>query len=172
MVSKSARRLNGVDAMKFIMAFAVVIIHIQCLFKVEYSASINWFIRLAVPYFFIASGFLTACRFNNLDSLSDKSKYLKRKALRFGKMFLLWLLIYMPISLVAFDYSDISALSKDIVLYVSNVILIGESKFAWPLWYLYSSMIAYFILCVSVRRRWGKIAALLIAAFVIARLLV
>lgn len=166
------KRLNGVDVIKFIMAFAVVTIHVQSLFKVNYAASINWFIGLAVPYFFIVSGFLTARRLTILDTHHDKIKYLRKRALRFQKMFLLWLLIFLPISLIAFDYSSFYALLKDIARYVINVILLGESKYSWPLWYLYSSMIAYFILSVLSRWKRSTISALLFAAFIIAGLVV
>lgn len=165
-------RLNGVDVLKFIMAFAVIIIHVKSLFDVNYQTLLNWFIRLAVPYFFIVSGFLTARRLTILGTHHERTKYLKKRALRFGKMFLSWILIYLPISLITFNYSNIEVLSKSIIMYVKLVMFYGESRFAWPLWYLYSSMIAYFILSVLSRWRWGRITALLLAALVVAVLVV
>ena len=125
-----SKRLNGVDVFKFMMAFAVITIHIQPLFKFNYPGFINWIISLAVPFFFIASGFLTARRLTVLDSIHDRIKYLRSRSLRFGKMLVIWLLIYLPLSMAYFNYSDIYILSKDIARYVINVILTGESKFA------------------------------------------
>lgn len=168
MTTISKKRLNGVDTVKFIMAFAVVTIHIQPLFNVNYAESINWFIRLAVPYFFIASGFLTARGLSLLNSRDERVGYLKNRALRFGKMFLIWLLIYLPLSLASFNYSNVYVLSKNIAWYVVNVILTGETKLAWPIWYLYSSMIAYFILSVLCRYKCRRITVLLLAVLIIA----
>lgn len=162
-----ANRLNGIDAMKFLMAFPVVFIHIQPLFYCLYPNTVSWFIRLAVPYFFIASGFLTARGYQNIASDADRRTYLKRRALRFGKMFVIWLLIYLPLSLISFSYANGYVLAEDVAIYIIQVVLFGESHWAWPLWYLYSSMIAYFMIYKLSRFRSGKSMTVILVALIV-----
>ena len=56
--------MGGVDLGRFVMALGVVLIHLEAMFYTDgyYGAFLDWFIRLAVPFFFMASGYLVLRR--------------------------------------------------------------------------------------------------------------
>ena len=51
------KRYNTVDVMKVIMAFNVVGIHVGSYFDIIFSANVNYALDMAVPFFFVCSGF-------------------------------------------------------------------------------------------------------------------
>ena len=51
------KRYNAIDVMKMIMAFNVVGIHVGTYFDLNYSSNVNFVLDMAVPFFFICSGF-------------------------------------------------------------------------------------------------------------------
>lgn len=58
MVSLTQKEYPGIDLLKYIMALAVVTIHIHTLnLDIEPPVMVTWFIRSAVPFFFVVSGF-------------------------------------------------------------------------------------------------------------------
>lgn len=92
---------NSIDLMKFIFALLVIAIHFPPL--VDISNIVNWALiqfvaRLAVPFFFICSGYLL---FRKTD-LANKEKTqarIKRYTLRIIKMLIIWYLLYFPLIL-------------------------------------------------------------------------
>ncbi len=166
-----SNRLAGIDIMKFIMAFAVLTIHVQVFFSYNYPSFINWFIRLAVPFYFLSSGYLTAQRYMGLSDKNEKAEYLRHKGFRFGRMFMLWIIIYMPFSIIDFEFNSPSLFIKDVALYIFKIIVTGESRFAWPLWYLYSSMVAYLLFGVLCKLKNFKYYAVLLSIITIAGVL-
>jgi len=59
LVSKNSD-LTGLDIVKFLMAFAVIAIHCRnegLVGASEWPLGIEWIVKMAVPFFFIASGF-------------------------------------------------------------------------------------------------------------------
>lgn len=131
------------------MALAVVAIHVQALYNnktgiIIYPILFEWFIRLAVPFFFITSGWLIHRKISQM-SKYEITKYLDKKIISTIKILGLWLLIYLPISIIYYK-SCSTTIFHDIAVYTFNLIIKGESYFAWTLWYLYAlaiSLIAF-----------------------------
>lgn len=147
----------GVDICKYIMAFAVVAIHVStpgCI-GIKLPDILVWFVRLAVPFFFVASGFFLQHKLERL-ALEERIKALRRRSSQLIKLFCYWLIIYFPISLYLAIDSGRSCL-KSAASYVFNVVINGESSYAWPLWFIYSLSIVCLIWSFAQRSRLLKI---------------
>lgn len=141
-------QLPGVDCTKFIMAFAVIAIHAQARSVgggQQFPFIIQWFISLAVPFFFITSGYLLGHKLNVNSQLNDASTILKNRSLKLFRLYGLWLLIYIPVAAI-FYYTQHISIINAIKNYTISVILNGESPYSWPLWFIYSMAISCFIL--------------------------
>ena len=125
------RIYTGIDLFKLIAAVLVVLLH-----AVETSA---WypcevkfvFTRLAVPFFFIASGFFF---FNGLDKAKNKFEYFRRYEKNILKLFIVWaLIIYLPFTILNYIdiYHDAGPLKLSGLLF-RRIFIIG----AGPYWYL------------------------------------
>ena len=138
-------RHNHIDLWKFIMAIAVVAIHTRPLINLKGSIVLdffNLFISMAVPFFFMTSGYLLWSRIDGF-SADEKNSVLCVRAKSVGKMYAIWTLIYFPLALMPYmmvnvqEYEKISPL-KFIIYYVRGVILRGQNYNSYPLWYLLS----------------------------------
>lgn len=98
------KQYAAIDIVKFICALLVVAIHTAPL--MEISPESNFFIvqvlsRLAVPFFFIMSGYFA---FSHIDfdkswKDSENLSYIKRYLLRIFKLYLIWTILYLPLTL-------------------------------------------------------------------------
>src|SRR5688572_928654 len=100
------KNYTGVDIVKFIMAVFVIAIHTQPLYSMRDTGYFHLYeiiISTAVPYFFMASGYFLFTKINNDDqTLDDKLVKLRQYILKLIKLYLIWTVIYMPITL--YDY--------------------------------------------------------------------
>lgn len=108
---------GDVDTVRFIAAFCVVAIHIRPL--LNYSALGNFLFvdglcRIAVPYFFLVSGYFWA---RKPTSLSSQLAFLGRIAI----LYALWTAIYYPVVLESWDMSH----------YLRRVFLTGSYHHLW-----------------------------------------
>ena len=95
-------KYNSIDLFKFLMACCVIAIHTQPFFgcsnflvKKVYDSIVN----CAVPFFFMASGFLLAVKLKWPYSLKENEVILKKYLVRIMKMYALWSLIYLPLAI-------------------------------------------------------------------------
>lgn len=141
-------QLNGVDVAKFVMALAVVAIHVQPAYYdgQVYPDGFVWFIRLAVPFFFIGSGYLVGRRMESVEDDGSRRDYLRSKARNFFRLFLLWALIYLPFTLFELYKGGVSGLGQGLMKAVGLFTLCGDEKWGWAIWYLYASGVAYWLL--------------------------
>lgn len=148
--------LSGVDLAKFIMAFAVVAIHVSTnsALGIPFPEIIQWFIALAVPFFFITSGYLLERKLADIPTIDLKRKCLSDRSGKLLKIFIYWLIIYLPIAIYVYSFSDYP-IWKDILAYIRSVILNGETPYAWPLWFIYSMSIVLFILSKALFRKYA-----------------
>lgn len=152
----SGNQLPGINLMKFLMAFAVVAIHSQNLSVGQrYMPAINWVISLAVPFFFIVTGYFTARRLQSFNSEAESEAYFTAHARKSLRLYLSWLLVYLPVTITVYLLSG-KPLMSCALDFVSSILVRGESPFAWTLWYIYSTffffLIARFLYC----RKDGK----------------
>lgn len=138
---ETRKELPTIDVIKFIMAFGVVAIHSAACLNQEYVSIFQWFIRCAVPFFFITSGFLLERKLEKSDEVFSVCLDRSKKLLR---LFGIWLLIYLPITIFIDTVND-KSFFEDLVRYIYSVLLFGESEYSWPLWFIYSSAIVVLI---------------------------
>ncbi|MDE6288132.1 MAG: acyltransferase [Muribaculaceae bacterium] len=129
--------LQGVDVFKYIMALAVVAIHVEYCFDLHFPAAVKWFNSLAVPFFFTVSGFLMSRTLSVKSNDNDRAAYLKARATKILKLFLTWLAIYLPLTLVWGRYNHVE-FSRYIQDNIMMIVTGGEMELAYPLWFLYS----------------------------------
>lgn len=138
---------KGVDIFKFIFAFCVVWIHIEVFIPEKYPPTVDWLLKLAVPFFFIATGFLLR---NKSSDYANVSSFLLKRSGHIAVLFVLWILIYLPI-----DICEIYRLNRfntdEVSRYIIHLSLFGEGYYSWPLWYLYSLCIGLFLMALASR---------------------
>lgn len=145
----NAQNFNCLDLTKFIMAIIVVAIHTHPLEGCDnqYILFIYSFINnLAVPFFFITSGFLLG------NKLSKNEKNLnniyKGNIYKYVKLYLIWTIAYLPLALIPYITNNYT-LGQSVTDYFSNLVFLGHNYNSWILWYLlstiYSLCVIYFI---------------------------
>lgn len=133
--------IAGIDVIKFLMAFAVIAIHCRLSElhgETEWPKAIGFIVSLAVPFFFIASGFLLSRRIDsgNLTDL-EKQRFIRKRSLVLFRIFICWLIVYLPIAIYSYS-TEGTPLFKAITGYLYKAILSGHSMWAWQLWFVYS----------------------------------
>lgn len=143
------KKINSLDVAKFIMAILVICLHTYPLKKFEPLPLFSIITNIAVPFFFIASSYLLFKKFfnsnNNLVIIYD---YIKRMI----KLYLIWNVIYFPISIYGSFYNSTAltggGIIKAIIIYIRDLFLRGEHYYSWPLWYLLSIIyVVIFVFC-------------------------
>lgn len=143
--------------MKFIMSFAVIAIHSQYLAQnPQYYEWFDWFISLAVPFFFIVTGYFTATRLQSYKLNSEGKTYLRTHMNKSLRLYCSWLLVYLPITLIFYLHSG-RTLASSISNLAYSILICGESPFAWTLWYIYSTTFFFLIARWLYYRKGGKI---------------
>lgn len=117
---------KGVYLMKFIMAYFVVAIHTT-------DWSLMGLLEIAVPYFFIASGFFLFRKLGG--SREEDLLVIRRWTFRVLKLYLVWTAVYLPFTVVGF-LRDGLTLETSLMVFLRNFLFVGENYLSWPLWYL------------------------------------
>lgn len=146
---------NGVDIIKFIMSFAVIAIHApEYLWPNErnYYWLIDWIIRLAVPFFFITSGFLIQKKMDNLANQNICREYLRTRASKLFRIWAIWLFIYIPLALWGMHDMEVS-MPQLCLTYIEGILLTGRSIHAQPLWFIYSMAIIIWMWSFFLKKR-------------------
>lgn len=145
---ESQKIYPGIDLFKLIAAVLVVLLH-----TIETT---NWypneikfvFTRLAVPFFFITSGFFF---YRGLRKSSDKRTYFFKYEKNILKIFVIYaLILYLPFVITSYIQNNPDAGGlKIVLLLVRRVLIIGPG----PYWYLVALAwsIAFLYICYSKR---------------------
>ncbi|KAB7789607.1 acyltransferase family protein [Bifidobacterium leontopitheci] len=132
----------GLDAGKMIAAVLVVVTHSRILTTVPTPVArvIGVFISLAVPFFFIVSGFLC---FHLSRGSHDAELWRTRKGASTGLwLYVAWTVAYFPASITSFVVEHAGFNVVTFIRYVHKVIFVGE----WQLWFLLSMAIGYAVI--------------------------
>lgn len=138
------RNYNAVDLMKFIMAIVVVAIHTHP-FEAINNAAFNEFLNsvtdMAVPFFFLASGYMLALKLTNPFSSEKDLSVIKKYTIRMAKLYLLWTAVYFP--LMVYEYiKDGLPVVKAVLQYLQYFVFVGDKH----LWYLLSAVYALLLI--------------------------
>lgn len=148
---KEKKDYSGIDIFKFFMAISVVAIHVEIFkdFGNKIISNILFnLLDLAVPYFFIASGFFFFLKINLAISNVQKNEVFNLYIRRVIELYIFWTCLYLPITIWSFFKND-APFHWDATYFLFNVILVGENYFSWSLWYLlsifYSLSLLYYL---------------------------
>lgn len=133
---------SALDLAKFICAFLIIGIHTGPLLDVSETANfvlIQVFSRIAVPLFFLISGFLL---FSKMDGEREWNDYenvhiLKNAVLRIIKLYVIWSIIYLPFNYLLIYKDGITIAS--ILRYLRDFFFTGSY---YHLWFLPSLVFA------------------------------
>ena len=165
-LADSKRQFRGIDLFKFVFALAVVAIHAEPLKNIilpEFMLDFyNAFLGLAVPYFFIASGFFLFNREN------VKQETLWKNALKILRFYLVWTIIYLPFSFhMLRDYN-----LPDALLRIGYSLLFTGGIYG-PLWYLLGLFYTLIVIALFHRKgiKWIVFWIISLFGFVLSRML-
>ena len=158
MPSKS-HDLTGVDIVTFMMSFAVIAIH--CRGTREWPSEIGWVLGAAVPFYFIASGYLLGRKIEN-DNISEHQQrcMLRERSFRFFRIYAYWLIVYLPLAIYSY-IADGTVWWKAIAGYAYKIFFSGHSNGAYQLWFVYSMACVFMIysfISLSKKKLWMLIA--------------
>ncbi len=146
-----------VDYMRVMMAVFVIVLHTSPM--LDFSKSVEWILRncvtiIAVPFFFIATGFFAG---TNTVSIGKSVKKLIR-------LYVLWSLVYLPFSILRLEYTGV----KGVFEYLWSFIAYGSYD---TIWYLLASAVGLLVSVFSLEKLGVKKTLLLAAVFHIIALL-
>lgn len=137
-------KFNSLDICKLLMAFCVVAMHTHPLEHCTITIINNIydsFVRMAVPFFFLASGFLLAQKFEPSFDSPKNITTVKKSLFKIIKLYVIWTVVYLPMAIYHFISSGTGIL-KSVLLYIRGFVFIGEQYNSWHLWYLLSTIYA------------------------------
>jgi surface polysaccharide O-acyltransferase-like enzyme len=151
----NAKRYNSIDLWKLIMAFCVVALHTITLEQsklIIINELYDSFVNMAVPFFFIASGFLLAKKLQLPLHKEENINIIKNYLIRIVKLYLIWNIIYLPLAIIGFIL-DKSTPLMSIYLYLRGLFLVGQQYNSWPLWYLLSTIYSLLFIIFLLKRK-------------------
>lgn len=129
-------RYKGIDILKFVMAILVVMIHAQPLTSVNETLNrivVDCIARVAVPFFFVASGFLF---WSKSDTGADRTyKY----CMRMLGLYFIWSGIYLPLNLYECVAERNMGLAESVLDILRRTFFSGSYM---QLWYLLALVVA------------------------------
>ena len=134
----SHKNYNSIDLVKFICSILVVMIHISpfgsfsgIIGYLDYGVR-YYLCRLAVPFFFVCSGFFL---YKKTAVMNFSFEPTKKYVVRLFRLYIIWTLIYFPLSYIRFYRGK-----KDAVfVYIKRFIFSGTYV---HLWYLNATIFA------------------------------
>lgn len=146
-MTKEKSQYNNIDLFKIIFAVIVVMIHSKPFMDI--SETVNWYFsntiaNLAVPFFFVTSGFLL---FGKLAKSEEDCRDIavKKYLLHILRMYLIWCVIWIPWKALNF-YNIGSFTTIDLVKYIRDIIFVSGGDALWYLSALFSAVSIVYIL--------------------------
>lgn len=124
------KQYAAIDIAKYISAILVVCIHTYPFFELSETFNLFWIqtvCRLAVPFFFVTSGFFFFSK--ETETTEESLEHLIHYEKRLGILYGVWTLIYFPYTL--WDYSQAGFRFYHIISYLRDVLLNGSYYHLW-----------------------------------------
>lgn len=153
------KNYNAIDVAKFISALLVVGIHTGPFLDINKEANfilIQIIARLAVPLFFVASGFLLFRKldltreWNDYDNIQKIKQYLKRLV----KLYIIWSILYLPFNYLLLKGGD-GLQAASILRYIRDFFFTGSY---YHLWFLPALLLAVPLSYLLIARLGYKVA--------------
>lgn len=150
----------ALDIAKFMSAFLVICIHIGPLLDINETANfvlVQIIARIAVPLFFIISGYLFFAKLDNEREWNDYANVtaLKHYVFRLGKLYLIWSIFYLPFNYLLVRGDGLHAMT--FLRYLRDFFFTGSY---YHLWFLPALMVA--VCAVYVLRRYVSLTTTII----------
>ncbi len=134
---------NGIDVVKFIMAIFVVVLHTHPFYGID--DTLNFVTadvvgRIAVPFFFAATGFLLAQR--EEEGTAYERERIKRYICRILKLYIIWTAVYFPAIIYTNIINSSEGIKHGIMISVRDFLFVGSYA---HLWYLPATAIGVLI---------------------------
>ena len=132
--------------MKYIMAFFVIAIHTTPLKGVDNDTISRLYetaVSIAVPFFFLSSGYLIGKKIKNINEAADI--LVERQQRKIIKSYVIWSIIYFPLTILGF-YKTGDGFIRSFIQFIRNLLFRGENYYSWPLWYLLSAIYGLVVL--------------------------
>lgn len=131
-MSSKMKQYNSIDAMKFISAVLIIILHTSPF--ASYSNLISYGLRnivtiIAVPFFFCASGFILFKKLSLMNNSTDKSVYFKKYIKRLCIMYLIWTAVYLPF--VIYGWTENGFSGYELLQYIKRFFFEGSYSTIW-----------------------------------------
>ena len=133
-VESGKEQFRGVDAVKFIMAVCVIILHTHPLEGINHTLNFitaDVLGRIAVPFFFMATGFLLAQRKG--DGYFFGIDHVKKYVYRILKLYIIWTAIYLPVIIYKNIIDSGEGLRYGILTSIRDFIFVGSYGHLWYL---------------------------------------
>lgn len=145
------KNFYGIDVTRFICAFLVVAIHIAPFGDDEKFCWLNYGVqeylaRIAVPFFFMSSGFLF---FRKIDKDSFSLERAYKHVLKLGRLYIIWTLIYGYYIIEDMIYRG--GVMRSTLRFVKNFILVGTYL---HLWYLPAVIFATLLISILLYKKF------------------
>lgn len=146
-MNESQQNYNAIDLAKFICSILVIAIHVSVfgaskeadtVFYINFVIK-NWLARIAVPFFFVTSGYLLYLK---MSAECISITRIKQYCIRILRLYIVWSIIYLPIVIKEFIGNGVN-LFKDLLNYIQNFLFMGSCL---HLWYLNAILIAVIML--------------------------
>lgn len=149
-----SNQYHFLDVMKFMMAICVIAIHSFLDYIPDYPV-MEFVIRMAVPFFFVTTGFFLGKKL--MKSGADRKDVCRRHIKKSLPRYLRWIAVYFPIALLVLFTTE-QVWYKFAARYAIGVVLLGETPYAWPLWFLLTVVISvaliYLFVSMGMRLRY------------------
>lgn len=136
---RKKKKYAAIDIAKYISALLVVCIHTYPFYEISETFNTYWIqtlCRMAVPFFFVTSGFFFFRKWDPENKEANKEN-LKKYIGRLLKLYLIWTVIYLPYTI--WDYAHSNFQFYHIFAYMRDVILNGSY---YHLWFLPALMLS------------------------------
>ncbi len=100
------KNLDAADVLKFMLSITIVATHTSLL-----EGYITPLVRLAVPAFFMISGYFFFGRINGCDTDEKQIRYLKKSVMHNLKLYLFWFITLLPLTLYVRKYHTMGIFS-------------------------------------------------------------
>lgn len=149
----------SIDLFKFLFAIVVVSIHTTPFLNV--SKDISWFYNasfanLAVPFFFIASGYLLYSRCDGKTD-NERQQITRKYVLHILRMYLVWSVLWLPWKIL--NCVNTGEFSIRVILNYLKSFLLGTTGDA--LWYLPALAFAVIVIKVMLKYLSDKVALMI-----------
>lgn len=154
---------KGIDIMKFIMALFVVVLHTHPLQTVNAAADFataDVIARVAVPFFFVASGFLLEKQMSARQT--ENKAILLRYAKKVLTLYCIWTVIYLPIIISSKIIDSEESLAKSTFSAVRDFIFAGSYGQLWYLPAVAVGVLLVFLLRKYLGERWSAVILIIL----------